>query len=60
MIEKLKAEAARRGISVVGTPLRRTDLEPNHLYEIYMDEYDTEFIFRRGILTIVSVDGKVY
>ncbi|MCR5137476.1 MAG: hypothetical protein K6C12_10385 [Oscillospiraceae bacterium] len=60
MIEALKAEAARRGVRQIGTPLRRTDLEPSHLYEIYMDEYETEFIFRRGILTIVTVDGKVY
>ena len=56
----LQAEARKRGIKNVGTPCRRHDLEPNHLYEIYMDEYDNEYIVRRGILTIVSGDGNVY
>ncbi len=56
----LKEEALQRGVPRVGEPVRRTDLEPNHLYEIYMDEYDNEYIFRRGILTIVTGDGKVF
>ena len=59
-MQDLKDEAFRRGLSRVGQPLRRHDLEPNHLYEIYMDEFDNEFIIRRGILTIVTVDGKVF
>ena len=33
---------------------------PNHLYEIYMDEFDNEYIIRRGILTIVTGDGRVF
>lgn len=57
---QLREEALRRGIFPVGTPVRRTDLEPNHLYVIYMDEYGTEYIYRRGILTIVTLEGKVY
>ena len=56
----LKAEARKRGIQNIGDPYRRHDLEPNHLYEIYMDEYDNEYIIRRGILTIVAADGTVY
>ena len=59
-VQSLKDEALRRGLAVVGDPMRRQDLEPNHLYEIYMDEYENEFIFRRGILTIVTGDGKVF
>lgn len=53
-------ESKKRGLYRIGTPVRRTDLEPNHLYVIYMDEYGTEYIFRRGILTIVTLEGKVY
>ena len=58
--ESLRQEAINRGVLRVGTPERRTDLEPNHLYEIYMDEYGNEYVIRRGILTIVSCYGRVY
>ncbi len=56
----LKEEAEKRGVPQIGEPYRCEDLEPNHLYEIYMDEFDNEYILRRGILTIVSGAGKVY
>lgn len=56
----LKEEAEKRGVPQIGDPFRCEDLEPNHLYEIYMDEFDNEYILRRGILTIVSSAGKVY
>lgn len=56
----LREEAVKRGVPLIGEPFRCQDLEPNHLYEIYMDEYDNEYIIRRGILTIVSGAGKVY
>ncbi len=56
----LKAEAAKRGVPHIGEPYRCQDLEPNHLYEIYMDEFNNEYIIRRGILTIVTGDGIVY
>ena len=56
----LKDEAKRRGVPRIGEPHRCQELEPNHLYEIYMDEFDNEFIIRRGILTIVTGDGKVF
>ena len=58
--EELRAEALSRGLPEVGTPQRRVDLEPNHLYVCYMDEFDNEYVVRRGILTIVSADGRVY
>ena len=58
--EDLRAEALSRGLTEVGTPQRRVDLEPNHLYVCYMDEFDNEYVVRRGILTIVSADGRVY
>ena len=38
--EELRDEAIRRGLPRVGTPLRRVDLEPNHLYVCYMDEFE--------------------
>ncbi len=53
-------EAAKRGLVEIGTPVRRTDLEPNHLYVCYMDEYENEYVVRRGILTVVTADGRVY
>ncbi len=58
--ESLRQEAINRGVLRVGHPVRCEDLEPNHLYEIYMDEYGNEYVIRRGILTIVSVYGRVY
>ena len=58
--EVLKQEAISRGVLYVGTPEHRPDLEPNHLYQIYMDEHGNEYVIRRGILTIVSCYGKVY
>ena len=57
---KLKEEATKRGVPRIGEPFRRHDLEPSHLYEIYMDEFDNEYIIRRGILTIVTGDGQVF
>ena len=56
----LKDEAVKRGVPQIGDPFRCEQLEPNHLYEIYMDEYDNEYIIRRGILTIVTGDGRVF
>lgn len=56
----LKDEASRRGVPRIGDPYRCHELEPNHLYEIYMDEFDNEYIIRRGILTIVTGDGRVF
>ncbi len=58
--QEIIEEAKRRGMPFVGLPVRRMDLEPSHLYICYMDEYDNEFVIRRGILTIVTADGKVY
>ena len=56
----LKDEAIRRGVPRIGEPYRCHELEPNHHYEIYMDEFDNEYIIRRGILTIVTGDGRVF
>ena len=53
-------EARKRGLPQIGAPVRRTDLEPNHLYLCYMDEFDNEYVVRRGILTVVTADGRVF
>ena len=58
--EELIREAIARRVPEIGHPVRRADLEPNHLYVIYMDEYGNEYIIRRGILTIVGLNGVVY
>ena len=58
--EVLREEAIKRGVLRVGMPEHRPDLEPNHLYVIYMDQYGNEYVIRRGILTIVSCYGRVY
>ena len=58
--QEIIEEAKRRGLAPVGIPVRRMDLEPSHLYVCFMDEYENEFVVRRGILTIVTLDGKVY
>ena len=57
---QLIKEAQKRGLPQVGIPVRRADLEPNHLYTCFMDEYGNEYVIRREILTIVTEDGKVY
>ena len=53
-------KSRRRGVPRIGDPYRCQELEPNHLYEIYMDEFNNEYIIRRGILTIVTGDGRVF
>ncbi|MBQ9663108.1 MAG: hypothetical protein IJV40_08180 [Oscillospiraceae bacterium] len=56
----LKAQAERIGFQVVGELTRCMDLEPTHLYRCFLDEAQNQFILRRGILTIVSADGRVF
>ena len=56
----IRAEAERIGFHVVGELKRCTDLEPTHLYRCFLDEAQNTFILRRGILTIVAADGRVY
>ncbi len=58
--DTLRQEAMKRGMRCVGSPEHRPDLEPNHLYVIYEDEFGNEYVIRRGILTIVSSGGEVY
>ena len=45
---------------IIGELTRCVDMEPTHLYQCYFDEAQNEFILRRGILTIVAADGKVF
>lgn len=54
----IRAQAERIGFQVVGELTRCIEREPTHLYQFYFDEARNEFIVRRGILTIIAVDGK--
>ena len=56
----IRAQAERIGFQVVGELTRCIEREPTHLYQCYFDEARNEFIVRRGILTIIAVDGKVF
>ena len=56
----IKAHAEKIGFQIIGELTRCVDMEPTHLYQCYFDEAQNEFILRRGILTIVAADGKVF
>jgi len=56
----IKAQAEKIGFQIIGELTRCVDMEPTHLYQCYFDEAQNEFILRRGILTIVAADGKVF
>ena len=56
----VRKQAERIGFQVVGELIRCLGKERSHLYQCYMDEASNEYILRRGILTIISADGKVY
>ena len=56
----IRTQAEKIGFQIVGRLVRRRDREPSHLYQCFLDEADNEYILRRGILTIVAADGRVY
>ena len=56
----LKDEAIRRGVPRIGDPYRCHELEPNHLYEIYMDEFCPHIRMDKHLATIVTGDGRVF
>ncbi len=56
----IKAQAERIGFRIVGELTRCMDLEPTHLYQYYFDEAENKYIIHRGILTIISADGRVF
>ena len=60
MSMSISAQAERVGFQIVGELTRYIEREPTHLYQCYFDEARNEFIVRRGILTIIAVDGKVF
>ncbi len=55
----LRTQALRIGFPIVGELTRCTGMEPSHLYQCYFDDAENEYILYRGILTIVTADGKV-
>ena len=56
----IRAQAEKIGFHIVGSLVRCRDLEPSHLYQCFLDEAENEYILRRGILTIIAADGRVY
>ncbi len=48
------------GFRIVGTLVRHREPEPTHVYQCFLDEAENEYILRRGILTIIAADGRVY
>ena len=53
-------QADKLGFSIIGDLIRRMDRECSHLYECYEDSVGNTYMMRRGILTIISVNGEVY
>ncbi len=56
----IRTQAERIGFRIVGELTRCTGLEPNHLYQCWLDEAANRYILRRGILTIIAADGTVF
>ncbi len=56
----IRLQAEQIGFPIVGELTRCTELEPSHLYRCYFDAAKNRYILYRGILTIVSADGRVF
>ena len=56
----IRAQAERIGFRIVGELTRCVGMEPTHLYQYYLDEAENRYIVRRGILTIIAADGRVF
>ena len=56
----IQVQAERIGFHIIGELTRQMDREPSHLYQCYFDDAQNRYIMRRGILTIISAEGKVY
>ena len=48
------------GFRIVGTLVRHREPEPTRVYQCFLNEAENEYILRRGILTIIAADGRVY
>lgn len=56
----IQTQAESMGFRIVGALVRHRELEPIHVYQCFLDEAENEYILRRGILTIIAADGRVY
>ena len=56
----IRRQAEKIGFRIVGELTRCVGMEPSHLYQCYFDDAHNKYILRRGILTIVAADGKVF
>lgn len=55
----IRQQAARLGFKIAGRLTRRPEWERAKQERAYIDEAQNEFYTRRGILTIVTADGRV-
>ena len=56
----IQIQAESMGFRIVGTLVRHREPAPTHVYQCFLDEAENEYILRRGILTIIAADGRVY
>ena len=56
----IRKQAEKIGFRIVGELTRCMGMEPSHLYQCYLDDAQNKYILRRGILTIVAADGRVF
>ena len=55
----IREQAAAFGFEIVGQLTRRPEWETTKRERAYMDEAGNEYYTRRGVLTIVTVDGAI-
>ena len=56
----VSAQARKLGFTVEGKLIPREGKEPARRCRYYEDEAGNTYIVRRGILTIIAANGKVY
>ena len=56
----IRAQAKHIGFPIIGELTRYPGLEPSHLYQYWFDDAENKYILYRGILTIVTADGRVF
>jgi len=56
----VSAQAQKLGFTVAGKLIPREGKEPVRRCRYYEDEAGNVYVVRRGILTIIAANGKVY
>ena len=55
----IRKQAERLGFEIIGRLTRRPEWERSTKERAYIDDAGNEYYTRRGILTIVTIDGGV-